>query len=161
MVKVEGRVCSGRALASDHLAQHRVQLSRLLGVDPQPGSLNIVLSQPLKLSAESGVWLGQDKHRMVWEAYLDEYRVLLYRWHGCPLSVIEVISDLHLRSELEFTDDASVTLTICRNYLEDIRVRALLGWILLWKWRAPLYYKSGYERWIVSAQLYFDGAIGG
>ncbi len=161
MLTTKGRVSSGRALASQHLVWHTAQLSKLLGANPQSGSLNITLPRPLKLSAKNGVRLGQGKHRMVWNAYLNERNVLLYRWQGCPLSVVEIISDVHLRSELNLVDDALVELKICRDNVEKIRSREWLGWVLLWQWRTQLYYKSDYEKWIVSVQHYFDGRIGG
>lgn len=160
IVSVKGRICSGRALASQHLAQHCEQLSELLGGSPQPGSLNIILPKPLNLSTESGVWLGQDRHRMVWQAQLEGHRILLYRWSGCPLSVVEIISDVHLRSKLKLEDGDTVTINICRNNFDNIRWRTFLGWLILWKWRTSLYYKNDYEKWIVSAQHYFDGNIG-
>ena len=160
MIRVQGQVCSGRKLAGQHLARHYEQLSDRLGASPQPGSLNIALTRPLKLSSVNGVRLGQDGHRMIWSAHLNGRSVLLYRWQGCPLSVVEVISDAHLRSELRLTDGASVALEICCDDLERIGVRAWLGWVLLWKWRSRLYYTGNYGNWIVSLQRYFDGSMG-
>lgn len=159
-VKVEGRVCRGRALAGRHLAEHAEQLSQLLGASAEPGSLNIALLRPLRLSSASGTWLGRDRHRMAWDAQLNERKVLLYRWQGCPLSVVEVISAEHLRTELQLKDGALIALRIRQGDVENVGVRAWLGWVLLWKWRSELYYKGNYGSWTVTLQKYFDGSLG-
>lgn len=98
---------------------------------------------------------------MIWRATLNGKGVLLYRWQGCPLSVIEVVSATHLRNEFHLKDGSSVVLKIFDDDVDEIGVRAWLGWVLLWKWRSQLYYRSNYGSWIVSLQGYFNGNIGG
>ncbi len=132
----------------------------MLSAQPRPGSLNIIMERPIKLSSLAGTWLDRNEGRMVWKARINGYDVLLYRWLDCPLSVVEVISDLHLRTALNLNESATVTLDIASDSLDDIEMRERIGWLFLWWGRSKLYYRGNYHDWTVSLQRYFDGKLG-
>jgi hypothetical protein len=150
-----GTVVAGRRLTRATVERHLDELHSLTREQFFPGSLNIALSTPLRLSCESTLTFDSGR-RFVWPARLNGVGVWLYRWPTAPLSVIEVLSPIHLRRRLDLTDGARVTIEIDEAHIEPIGVPALLGWTLLWFGRAALFYRSErYRRHARAVGIYF------
>ncbi|MCG5529697.1 hypothetical protein LRD18_02255 [Halorhodospira halochloris] len=73
--------------------------------------------------------------------------MLIYRWRGCPLHIVEVISAVHLREALMLSNDDTVILIIDSAFTDTPSLRAWLAWLLLWAGRRSWYYRRG--RWMV------------
>jgi hypothetical protein len=136
-----GTVVPGRKLTQATVERHRDELRRLTREQFFPGSLNIALMTPVRLSCESTLAFDFGR-RFVWPARLNGVGVWLYRWPTAPLSVVEVLSSTHLRKGLGLTDGASVTIEVEEAHIAPIGASALLGWVLLWLGRPALFYRS-------------------
>lgn len=149
-----GTVVPGTTLTQATVERHRDELRRRTREQFFPGSLNIALSTPLRLSCKSKLAFDFGS-RFVWPARLNGVGVWLYRWPTPPLSVVEILSSTQLRKGLELTDGASVTIEVEKAHIEPIGVSALLGWILLWLGRPALFYRSErYRRHARTAEIY-------
>lgn len=150
-----GTVVAGRRLTRATVERHLDELHRLTREQFFPGSLNSVLAGPLRLSLESRL-VFDFRRRFVWPARLNGAGVWLYRWPTAPLSVLEVLSPIHLRRRLRLMDGARVTIEIDETHVEKFGVPALLGWALLWFGRAALFYRSErYRRHARAVGIYF------
>lgn len=159
-VTVEGVVASGRSQARVIMNEKSRELRALVGVDLQPGSLNLVLEEPLRLVTEKSVRFDRDL-RYLWKAQLvgSERPVWIYRWRGCPLHVCEIVSPVHLRTDLGLADGDRMTLIIEAEVIGRVGQLARVVWSLLWQGRQHHYYGSeSYRRAVYFTRLHMLAA---
>ncbi|WP_201170829.1 DUF120 domain-containing protein [Halorhodospira halophila] len=147
LAPLPGRVQSGRGIATLHCCNHSKEIESALGYSPYPGSLNIILDQPVRLALENA-YVFDHGHRYLWQARLLKHPVFLYRWDLTPLHICEIIADRNLRSYFHFQDGDRVTIEVgkCIPHAPDIFSKA--GWFFLWFGRKKWFYTSDhYERW--------------
>jgi len=148
MMQVKGTVTSGRNKAAAHIAVISDKIQPVLGGAPFVGSLNVILSKALEF-APSALVLSVDGNRHFWQIELNCVPCLASRWTGCPLHVIEVISDCHLRTYFNLTDGDTVTITVSRQNLSNLPFERRLAWLVLWGFRRKLFYTSDrYCEWV-------------
>lgn len=140
-VLLGGRVSSGRGAASPGLARASALYEELLGRPPVPGTLNIVLDEPVELSATRAV-LSVDGSQYSWRASLNGSPCLAHRWRACPLHIIEVVSDRRLRADDGIRDGDHVQLALARDLIVSLPLVRLVAWALLWRFRERLFYTS-------------------
>lgn len=131
MIKIAGRVRSGRGLASAQFAGLMVELETITHEAMYPGTLNIVLARPMRLNeAEAGFF---DRNaRMIWPARLNDMNVWVYRWKHSALHVVEVLSSVNLRGHFGFRTGDRVTLTMQPGHIDRIGAVAAIVWAIVW-----------------------------
>lgn len=132
-------VCSGRGKATAHLAPLTIQIEDLLGAPPVPGSLNLVLSEPLHLDVGKSL-VSFANNRTLWTAKINGIAALVYRYRRCPLHVLEIVSHLHLRSSLGLRDGDVAHIELVGAVKPPLLRR--LCWYLLWRGRETKYFSS-------------------
>lgn len=110
MKKLAGQVARGRGRATAHLKPATDLLEQVLGGEVTQGSLNVILESPIEFSREQGIEISPQ--RWVWPADLLGLPILVYRWKGCPLTVVEIVSRLHLRDALGYRDGDEVEISV-------------------------------------------------
>ena len=89
---------SGRGLAATLFADDRETLAELLGSPPCVGTLNLLLDDLVLLRRETATTPTNGGSHMFWPAEIFGRRCLVMRWPYCPFHVVEIVSDVHLRS---------------------------------------------------------------
>jgi hypothetical protein len=139
-----GTVSAGRGRATCHIGEISGDLEAILGAPPAPGTLNVVLGRPVEFDPDKAV--ATPGNRYFWRIEMNGFPCLAYRWGSCPLHIIEVVSDRHLRTELLLSDGAAVVVTL--EHARPIPLKRLLAWAALWGFRQRLYYTSDrYVAW--------------
>jgi len=141
VVVIAGQVTAGRGKASGDLERFRPELVDLMGGPLYPGSLNLVLHQPIELQNAFAFAFGEGT-RLMWPARVNELPVWLYRWRGAPFHIVEVCAQFGLRHELDVTDGDEVRVTIAANFVRSLRFLPRIRWSLFWMGRKRLYYTS-------------------
>lgn len=139
--KLGGRVVSGRGLAAADLARFDGELSKISAQPLHPGSLNVVLTRPVRLADSRGHAFDRGR-RMLWPASADGLDVWLYRWRECPLHIIEVLAPISLREHFGLRNGDRITLRVESDCLEPIGHAARVAWIAFWLGRKRLAYSS-------------------
>ena len=142
LMQMIGEVTSGRGLATGSLAVAREQMADMLGARPYPGTLNILLRRPVEFCPLRA--LRPDNYPLgrhsFWRGKVLGRNCLLFRWPFCPLHVVEVISDRHLRSAFNITDGTKVLIN-CDDAAPVGFVNNIC-WTLLWAGRRRNAYTS-------------------
>ncbi len=123
-ITIRGRVVRGLGEGSKYVELYRDSLRRSLGIDPFPGTLNVVvdggslskLRELLKSKPHVVVEPPSKDYRAVlaWRARVDGYRAYLVK----PLAsrhseqVVEFIADVNLRERLKIRDGSEVTIDV-------------------------------------------------
>jgi hypothetical protein len=133
----------------------------LLGVTGEclfPGSLNIVLDTPLRLTRETKRTFN-GRQGFLWQARFKRARTWIYRWPGTPLQVVEILSQLHLRSKCSFSDGTQLRPEIERTHIASVTALGYLGCIIIWLERTDLFYQSNrYRRLAMPASVAFKAS---
>ena len=130
LVSRRGRAVSGRGTAKTILAGHS-ELSDYFGAEPQPGSLNIILDQPILFRPERAAVRFDNDRRLAWPAMLERQPYLVHRWKNCPLHVVELISPF--RFQIQKGEHAFVDFNVADT--EPISWGRFIGWGCLWLFR--------------------------
>jgi SAM-dependent methyltransferase len=138
MATLRGKVVAGRRIASDHIASASDELEIIIGERPYPGSLNVLLDQPTKLSDEAATYFDGGQ-RLLWPAHVNGTKVWLYRWRNAPLHILELIAPFSLRERFGFAQGGAIEIDVDAAIL--VRVPRV-SWALLWKGRERLAYTS-------------------
>ena len=147
LIHFQGMVVSGRNRSAALIASISDNIHPFLGGVPFKGSLNVVLSRPLEFDPSAMVLC--DGNRLFWQIELNSLPCLTCRWQGCPLHVIEVISDHRLRAYFSLSDGDNVTIKIPRQSLSNLSLDRRLVWLALWRFRSSHFYKSDrYHKWV-------------
>jgi CTP-dependent riboflavin kinase len=116
---MRGRVAAGRGDLAQWMTRYSDAYERAAGVRLEPGSLNVVLEKPWVMrdpevrleAAEVGVGMGLVSCR------LNDWPCWIIRTDGNnagvgdhPLTVVEIVAQVHLRTELRLEDGDEVTL---------------------------------------------------
>lgn len=138
---ISGKAVSGRGNAASQLDWSDPRLHEGLGAAPVPGTFNVLLDEPL-------LFVGDDKedfkilHRLFVRGTLNGVgEVLIHRWQGAPLHVVEIVSSRRIRDVLGLKDHGAVSLAISQKRLAHISFFRRLAHFLVWKWREEWYYK--------------------
>lgn len=140
-----GEVVSGRGVAPSHIRQNAGELRSIVERDLFPGSLNIILRTPVRLSSRTASTFSGGK-RLVWPATLNGMPVWIYRGKYTVLHVIEILSDAHLRRSFNLHDGDEVQVTIDRTHLATVSTRESVIWFLFW---------AGRRHWVYTGDRYF------
>jgi hypothetical protein len=142
-VTVTGRVISGRGEATRNMRENTREISRSLGTDLVEGSLNVILKRPMMLREDSAIktrFTPNAPPQLEWPGRLHGMDVWLHRWHNAPLHVVEALSAVHLRRQLDLADGDEVTITIRERDVGRISRTGRLAWLLLWSGRTTWTY---------------------
>ncbi len=135
-----GRVATGRGAAIKMVASNNEYIKTLLGVDPFPGTLNIVLDKPVILQCVTPLDKRPKQFGVV--GSINNVPCIIYRWRGAPLHIVEIIAAASLRETLALVDGGKVRLTLpCNNLAEPAYWRVLL-WKLFYKGRTEAFYQD-------------------
>ena len=131
MIKIAGRVRSGRRMASAQFAGLMIELETITHETLCPGTLNVILDRPVRLNEAAARFFDRSA-RMVWPARLNDMNVWVYRWKHSALHVVEVISSVNLRDRLGLKDGDRVTLTMHPGHIDRIGAVAAIVWGIVW-----------------------------
>ncbi len=142
-IALTGQVVSGRGRAAPDLLSVREQLQTIVKQPLYPGSLNIILTRPVRLLDTAGFAFDLD-YRTLWRASLGGINVWIYRWRESPLHIVEILSSFHLRERLNLKNGDTVTLRISRGQIEKIHFLEQFIWATLWTGRRHWYYSHNF-----------------
>ena len=144
MIKIAGIVRSGRGAAAAQIAEIQSELEGIVNAAIIPGTLNIILDQPLRLNEAEARFFDQNL-RMLWPATLNGIDVWVYRWKHTALHVVEVLSSVHLRDRFGLKDGDRVTLTMRSDHIDRISRMGRTVWAIVWVGRRDwCYTNDGY-----------------
>jgi Methyltransferase domain len=148
-VAMEGQVVCGRGLAAPELVALSEQVQTIVKEPLCPGSLNIVLNQPVRLLDTAGFAFDRG-YRTLWPASLGGIPVWVYRWRESPLHVVEILSPVYLRGRLNLKNGDAVTLRLSAAQIGELHFFERFIWALLW---------TGRRRWFYSSNLYSNRTV--
>jgi hypothetical protein len=117
----------------------RQPIASMLGADPFPGTLNLLLHQPVKLDENRAAKFFREGY-MFWQARIFDRQCVIFRWTRCPLHVLEVIADADLRRKFQLTNGDTVSVDC--EYATSAGVFETLCWTALWGGRRQFIYSS-------------------
>lgn len=135
-----GQIISGRGITTSRIRKNGRELKNGLGVDLHEGSLNVILSHPLRLVDEHAIQF--DNFGLLWPALLGGISVWVYRWQQAPLHIVELLSTIHLRSALNLRDGDKIRLEIRRMDIDRVPCAERLVWHIFWSGRRRWFYTS-------------------
>jgi hypothetical protein len=141
VIEINGRVGSGRGLASPYIATIQAELASITDEEIFPGTLNIILDRPWRLNETEALFFDQS-WRMLWPATLNGIDVWIYRWRHTALHVVEVLSSVHLRNRLGLKDGDRVTLTMHPDHIDRIGAIGWTAWTIVWAGRRDWCYTN-------------------
>ena len=138
---ISGKAVSGRGNATGQLDWSDPRFQEGLGAPPVPGTFNMVLDEPVLLVADANEDF-RTVHRIFVRGRLEGVGdVLIHRWRGAPLHVLEILSSRRIREVLDIGDHSAVSVVIAKTRLATIPIMRRFAHALLWKWREEWYYK--------------------
>jgi len=142
-IEISGKIVKGRGRSKEDILPFNDKLKSVLDQDVYPGTLNLVLDGPLLLNSSQCTTFDNGK-RFLWEvsALGCPYPIYIYRWRGCPLHIIELISSHKLRKVLNLKESDVFKLYINSRIVEKAPLIKQLAWYLLWYKRNSAYYGS-------------------
>lgn len=136
-----GQVRSGRGIAASHIRENAKELKDTTGENFIEGSLNIILRRPLIFKNENAIKFDHE-HRLLWPASLNGTPAWIYRWKHAPLHIVELLSTVHLRKNLNLRDGDKVKIEMRKEDVEIIPNTGKLTWGLFWLGRRRWYYTN-------------------
>jgi hypothetical protein len=146
---LEGQVVCGRGLAAPELVTLIEQVLAIVKEPLCPGSLNIVLTRPVRLLDTAGFAFDRG-YRTLWPASLGGINVWVYRWRESPLHVVEILSSVYLRGRLNLKNGDAVTLRMNIAQIGELHFFERFIWALLW---------TGRRHWFYSYKLYSNRTV--
>jgi len=142
-IKLSGKVVSGRSRSSEDISQSEERINKIIGAKLYLGTLNLVLEKPIMLTVSQGHSFD-DKRRYLWRVSGPDQSLPLYiyRWIGCPLHIVELISTVKLRTVHELNEGSTFQIGIDPDYVLPVSIEKYLAWFFLWKGRTSWYYKK-------------------
>jgi hypothetical protein len=138
-MRLKGTVVRGRGKGAYRIRAIADGLALKLGSAPVAGTLNVMLSIPMEFDPREAVFKVENK-RLFWPVEMNGMPCLAYRWKGCPLHIVEVVSASHLRDALNLVDGSKVVIE--SPDAKHPSPRSLLAWAMLWAFRQRYYYAS-------------------
>ena len=139
-MNITGRVISGRGLAATQFADDSEALTELLGAPPYIGTLNLLVDELVLFRRETAATPTKGGRHMFWPAEMFGRRCLVMRWPYCPFHVVEIVSDVHLRSAFQLTAGSRIELK-CDDML-PVPFPNRIAWLAIWAGRRELAYTS-------------------
>lgn len=138
--KLLGFVASGRGFGAKTVQMQQAFIQKIIGGEAYPGTLNILLDQPVLLRKAHKL---DSKGKLFGvEATINGVPCLLYRFNYSPLHVLEVISTVHLRNELELLDGSEVEISILGDCIAKPSNWRCRLWRLFYADRLDAYYRD-------------------
>jgi hypothetical protein len=148
-VILSGLAVSGRGIAAGMIDVNKEAIGRILGSEPYPGTMNVVVNAPFILRHAQTM---DAKGKMFGvRGIIDGTPCVVYRFHGAPLHVVEIISSVHLRTALGLKDGQTVRITIPKETVAQPAAWRLRLWKQFYDARPVAYYDDGlhkkFTRW--------------
>jgi hypothetical protein len=137
---LSGQVTSGRNFGADVITQNRDRIKHLLGAYPYAGTLNIAMNNPLLL--QHAAQIDKKGKQFAISGTIKGIPVLIYRWHGGPLHVVEVIASVHLRSTLGLKDGQMIDIAVSKDTVLSPPAWRSGLWRLFYQERSHAYYND-------------------
>lgn len=146
VIQIKGEIVKGNGRSLEDLDE----LINKIGIKLYPGSLNLVLKDPIFLEVnQSDIVFGNNNNRYIWKAKIKDFPeiecVYVYRWNGSPLHIIEVISDEMIRQHLK-KEQKLLTVEIDKKSLRPLSWFGKIIWKFTWYKRENWYYKNKWYR---------------
>ena len=145
-----GSIIDGRGRATGDLKN----LDDIVQKKLEPGSLNLVLSEPILLSNHYIDFIFDKENRFLWSIVIDGYTipVYIYRWNGTPMHIVELVSTENLRRYCNLEDN-KLTIMIDNIKIKRVPFFSRLCWYLLWWRRENWYYSKDAYKIFISKYL--------
>ncbi len=137
---LRGRVTSGRRVGAGFVQMNSERLGALLGSAPYPGTLNVVLEQPIIL--KRAIQLDAEGKKFGVQAAVNGVPCIVYRWLGAPMHVAEIIAAAPLRQALSLKDGQAVELSLPGKYAAPVVGWRLGIWNSFYKAVPEAYYET-------------------
>lgn len=144
-IALEGMVVKGRGQASSQLTASAAELKAITNEVLYPGSLNVILHQPVRLAPDQAIVFGGGRW-LLWRGWLNGIPIWLFRWSMAPLHVVEVLSSTHLRSALNLADGSRVRIELDADQLYPVSWGDKVAWRAIW---------SGRKTWSYTSDAYY------
>jgi len=154
---LRGRVASGRQVGAGFVQANSEKLHTLLGAGPYPGTLNIVLEQPILI--KRAIRLDAEGKKFGIRATINGMPCILYRWLGAPMHVAEIIAAVPLRQELSLKDGQAVELSLARKCVAPPAGWRLSIWNRFYKAVPEAYYESNNGPYRSRLESFLHGRI--
>jgi hypothetical protein len=156
----KGRAQRGRGIASVQIDWSASEFVDALGDKPFPGTLNVMLDSVAEFYVEAVY--SEGVHYFIPAELSGFGAVLIHRWHGAPLHIIELVGTRNIREYLCLKDGDALKIVVSRNYLKTITIGQRLFHLLLWYRRGSWFYaKNWYARSFVTKGIcYYFGQQG-
>jgi len=141
--KIKGCVNSGRGLAKAIIENSYSEIEDLTSEKMYPGSLNIVLNRPISFKSSQGHRFDNGR-KCLWRAFIADVKipVYVYRWKGCPLHIIELISTEKLRERFKLVNGSKLCIDIDDAMVARLPFYRHFIWMILWRYRETYYYNN-------------------
>jgi len=141
---ITGKIIKGRNRSQEDLFNPESNIKKMLGLDIYPGTLNLIINEPLLLNTKYGIPIDIQKKRYVWRLDNPRYapKIFLYRWIGCPMHVVEIISTHHIKKFHNLKNGNNFNINLNSKYIFPINKYKYIVWFLLWKGRVDWYYNN-------------------
>lgn len=153
ITQLTGLVMPGRGIATGVVRQLQRRIKEVLGADPFPGTLNIILDAPVLL--KGGQVLDDKGKRIAIVAQIKDIPCLVYRWSGAPLHVVEVIAPVGLRHALSLRDGEKISIDVTPGHVKVPEKLNQKFWRLFYEGREKCYYDDVMHRLFVSRGIKF------
>jgi len=132
---LNGKIVSGRGRSQYDLNDLKFKLDDNL----YPGSLNLVLNEPVILNGKNAAVVFDDGKRFLWEIKVDniDSKVYAYRWKGTPLHIIELVSSKKLRNKNDI-----LIIEIDNKLIRNTPLITKISWYIIWWRRQNWYYTN-------------------
>jgi CTP-dependent riboflavin kinase len=152
MIRLSGRVASGRGKASSYVERQADKIRDVLGERVVEGSLNIILKRPVMLRDDTAIKVAfkDELVRLHWPGRLRGAAVWLQRWPSAPLHIMELFCAVHLRTHLNLSDGDRVEIEARQCDMKPISNLGRVAWILLWFGRRKWHYTN--DRYYLPAE---------
>jgi hypothetical protein len=77
---------------------------------------------------------------LYWRVRIGELSCVAHRWPECPLHVVEILSDQHLRDRFGWRDGDAVEVEFSNSDIAPMPVSVWLAWQMVWRGRERAFY---------------------
>jgi len=154
---LRGKLISGRGLATGQLAE----IMKLMNFNYKlvPGSLNLIFDEPIAFETKkTDEFVIFQTSRYFWKAKINDLDVLLYRWRGSRLHIIEVLAPLNIREHFNLQDGDKIDIQVSKKYLRPRRLIETVMFYIFWSFgRQSWPYKTDKYQYFTK---YIEAAFG-
>lgn len=135
-----GTVASGRGWGGTTVASNQERIEELLGEAPFPGTLNVLLDDPVFF--RSNEHFGSKPKEVLIPAQINGTKCLIYRWRRAPAHIAEIIAATSLRDLLGLEEGQRIKLSLPGRHVKKLSYWRYLLWSAFYKKRPHLYYED-------------------